>query len=406
MVAFACLFAFLSFFVLWLGNGFSDETESRVTQTTTPSQVASPAARDVARVAKKKQWRTDAAAWGFLGPFILIYLVFLLYPIIQGIYMGFYRWDLLSIDTREFIGLDNYIRMFWGPSMVWDPSHLLHWRIPGLVIIVFLVLAWMRNALSGRLTLVLSISLVAVFGWLAGHRPADDSRWYDSQFWLAFGNTLAFVLMSTPLIVGVGLLLALAMNRAGKWTGLLRTLFFAPYVLSVAVLTLIWAFLLNPRLGLIGAATEFFGGDPISFLTSTTWAMPAIVFATTWWTVGFNVVLFLAGLQDIDPTLYDAASIDGAGAFAKFWTITLPSLSRTMLLVVVLQIIASFQIFGQVFIMTRGGPNGATRVSIQHIYEAGFRDFELGYASAMSVFLFLVMVIVSAIQFRLQRSDR
>lgn len=377
-----------------------------MTQATTSPTLPAVAGRDVARLTKKKQRRIDAAAWAFLGPFILIYLVFLLYPIIQGIYMGFYRWDLLTIDTREFIGIDNYIRMFWGPNMVWDPVHLLHWRIPGLVVIVFIVLAWMRNAISGRLALVLSISLAIVFGWLAGYRPADDSRWYDSQFWLAFGNTLAFVLMSTPLIVGVGLLLALALNRSGKWTGLLRTLFFAPYVLSVAVLTLIWAFILNPRLGLIGAATEYFGGEAISFLTSTTWAMPAIVFATMWWTVGFNVVLFLAGLQDIDPTLYDAASIDGAGALAKFWTITLPSLSRTMLLVVVLQIIASFQIFGQVFIMTRGGPNGATRVSIQHIYEAGFRDFELGYASAMSVFLFLVMVIVSAIQFRLQRSDR
>lgn len=377
-----------------------------MTSVTATPRPAAAVERDVVRMAKAKQRRTDLAAWAFLGPFILIYLVFLLYPIIQGVYMGFYRWDLLSIDTREFIGLDNYIRMFWGPEMVWDPGHLLHWRIPGLAVIPFLVLAWMRQAVSGRLALVSSISLVIIFGWLAGFRPADDSRWYDSQFWLAFGNTLVFVLMSTPLIVGVGLLLALAMNRSGKWTGLLRTLFFAPYVLSVAVLTLIWAFLLNPRLGLIGAATEYVGAEAISFLTSTTWAMPAIVVATMWWTVGFNVVLFLAGLQDIDPTLYDAASIDGAGALAKFWSITLPSLSRTMLLVVVLQIIASFQIFGQVFIMTRGGPNGATRVSIQHIYEAGFRDFELGYASAMSVFLFLVMVVVSAIQFRLQRSDR
>jgi multiple sugar transport system permease protein len=400
------LFAFLSVFVLLLGNGFRDETENRVTIASVSHSSPAPAHRDATLVAKKKQRRTDFAAWGFLGPFIVIYLVFLLYPIVQGVYMGFYRWDLLSIDTREFIGVDNYVRMFWGPDMVWDPVHLLQWRIPGLVVIPFLIIAWMRNRMSGRLTLGLSLSLGLIFGWLAGFRPADESRWYDSQFWLAFGNTLAFVLMSTPLIVGVGLLLALAMNRSGKWTGLLRTLFFAPYVLSVAVMTLIWAFLLNPRLGLIGAVTEFLGGDPISFLTSTTWAMPTIVFATMWWTVGFNVVLFLAGLQDIDPTLYDAASIDGAGAWARFWNITLPGLSRTMLLVGVLQIIASFQIFGQVFIMTRGGPNGATRVSIQHIYESGFRDFELGYASAMSVFLFLVMIVVSAIQFRLQRSDR
>ena len=362
--------------------------------------------QDVTRSVKKKQRRIDAAAWAFLAPFILVYVVFLLYPVFQGLYMGFYKWDLLTIDTREFIGVDNYIRMFWGPDMVWDPGHLLFWRVVGLAIIPFLVMAWMRQKVSTLALWVFSISIVAIFGFAMGFRPADDSRWYDSQFWLAFGNTVAFVLMSTPLIAGVGLLLALALNRAGKWTGILRTLFFAPYVLSVAVLTLIWTFLLNPRLGLIGAFTEFIGQDPISFLTSTTWAMPAIVFATLWWTVGFNVVLFLAGLQDIDPSLYDAASIDGAGGVSQFWHITLPSLSRTTLLVMVLQIIASFQIFGQVFIMTRGGPNGATRVSIQHIYEAGFRDFELGYASAMSIFLLLVMVVVSFVQFRLQKGDR
>ena len=111
--------------------------------------------------------------------------------------------------------------------------------------------------------------------------------------------------------------------------------------------------------------------------------------------------LFLAGLQDIDPTLYEAADIDGASHWEKFWHITIPGLRRTLLLVIVLQIIASFQIFGQVFIMTRGGPGGATRVLIQHIYESGFRDFKLGYASAMSIFLFIVMFAVSYFQFQI-----
>lgn len=374
------------------------------------TQLLNPTGPEVAaplrdrRALAKKQRRIDLTAWGFLAPFALIYAVFLLYPIAQGIFMGFFRWDLLAIDSREFIGLNNYVRMFWGDQIVWDPGHLLAWRIPGLAIIPFLMIAWNRKALSGRATLGLSVAIVAVFGVAMGFHPGENGRWLDSQFWLAFGNTVAFVLMSTPLIVGVGLLLALALNRSGRWAGLLRTLFFAPYVLSVAVLTLIWAFMLNPQLGIIGAFTEFIGQEPISWLTSTTWAMPAIVVATLWWTVGFNIVLFLAGLQDIDPTLYDAASIDGAGWWVKFRHITVPGLSRTTLLVLVLQIIASFQIFGQVFIMTRGGPNGATRVSIQHIYEAGFRDFELGYASAMSVFLFAVMIVVSALQFRFQRS--
>ena len=117
------------------------------------------------------------------------------------------------------------------------------------------------------------------------------------------------------------------------------------------------------------------------------------------------MVLYLAGLQDIDKNLYEAASIDGAGYLQRFRDITWPGLRRTTLLVMVLQIIASFQIFGQVFIMTRGGPNGATRVSIQHIYESAFRDFNLGYASAMSVFLFVVMIAFSVLQFRFSREE-
>lgn len=342
-------------------------------------------------------------AWLFLSPFLAVYLIFVLYPVGQGVFMGFFSWDLLAIDQRTFIGWDNYVRMFWGENIIWDPGHLLAWRIPGLSVIVFLVIGWHRGRISGSTVWWLSAAIVTIFGVAMGFRPAEGSRWFDSQFWLAFGNTIAFVLMSTPLIVGVGLALALALNRPGRWVGLLRTLFFAPYVLSVAVLTLIWAFLLNPQLGLIGALTSWLGQEPISWLTSTTLAMPSIVVTTLWWTVGFNVVLFLAGLQDIDQSLYDAAAIDGAGSLSRFRNITVPGLARTTLLVLVLQIIASFQIFGQVFIMTRGGPNGATRVSIQHIYEAGFRDFELGYASAMSVFLFLVMIAVSALQFRFQR---
>ena len=129
--------------------------------------------------------------------------------------------------------------------------------------------------------------------------------------------------------------------------------------------------------------------------------MPAIVMTTLWWTMGFNMVLFLAGLQDIDQSLYEAAELDGAGTWAQFRHITIPGLRRTLLLVIVLQIIASFQIFGQVYIMTRGGPAGTTRVLIQYIYESGFRDFRLGYGSAMSLFLFVVMFIISYFQFRI-----
>ena len=352
-----------------------------------------------------KSVKKDLAGWGFIGPFMLIYLVFLVWPILQAIGLGFFKIDLLVITDRTFIGLQNYFRMFWGENMEWTLGNMWEWRIAGLLLLIPVFRGWRSKTLSTLESVVYSVSLVVIFAGVMGLAPGEGGRWNDSLFWLSFGNTVLFVLLSTPVIVGMGLLLAMALNRPGRWTGVLRTVFFAPYVLSVSVLTLIWAFLLNPQLGLIGTFLEFIGLEPISFLTSPTLAMPAIVIATLWWTVGFNVVLYLAGLQDIDKSLYEAAEIDGASFWQRFRDVTWPGLRRTTLLVMVLQIIASFQIFGQVFIMTRGGPNGATRVSIQHIYESAFRDFNLGYASAMSVFLFVVMIAFSVLQFRFSREE-
>jgi len=364
------------------------------------------AATGAPRSGWRERFRDTTSGWLFLAPFLVIYLVFLLYPVVQAVIMGFFEVDLLVIDDREYVGLDHYRRMFWGTEMTWSLTQLWPWRVLGLLLIP-LVWYWQRHgSVSRNFAIVSTIGLLVLFLGILGIHPGQGGRWYDSQFWLSFGNTVLFVILSTPLIVGVGLAIAIALNRPGRMAGVLRTLFFAPYVLSVAVLTLIWAFLLNPQLGLIGAGFEVIGLEPVNWLNSTTWAMPAIVVTTLWWTVGFNVVLFLAGLQDIEPSMYEAASLDGAGPWAKFRFITVPGLQRTLLLVIVLQIIASFQIFGQVFIMTRGGPNGATRVAIQHIYESAFRDFELGYASAMSVFLFVVMIAIAAAQFRfLQPSE-
>lgn len=338
-------------------------------------------------------------AWGFLLPFLVAYALFMLYPVIQAGVMSFFAWDFLDASRREFIGLANYGRMFWGTEMTWGIDRFVVLRLVGLGMLVPLTLAARRGTVARGAAIGVGVMIVAVFGLALGFHPGEGGRWYDSQFWLSFGNTLLFVALSTPTIVGVGLALALALNRRGRLTGLLRTMFFAPYVLSVAVLTLIWAFLLNPSLGLVGVVGDWFGADPINLLNSTTWAMPAIVLATLWWTVGFNLVLFLAGLQDIDAQQYEAASIDGANAWQTFRHITIPGLQRTIRLVVVLQVIYSFQIFGQVFIMTRGGPDGATRVLIQHVFESGFRDFQLGYASAMSIFLFAVIIVVSVVQF-------
>lgn len=342
----------------------------------------------------------------FLLPFLTLYLIFTIYPVLQAGYMSLFKWDLLSVANREFIGLDNYIKMMWGKNLVWDLEHLLSWRLGGIVIAMLSWWAVSRERMKKTTAIWITGGAILLLGGVAGFHPtADAIRWNDAIFWKSFGNTLRFVLLSTPLIVGVGLLLALALNGSSRLLGLFRTLFFTPYILSVSVVTLIWGYLLNPQRGLIAAFLSNFGVEPIPWLTNADLAMPAIIFTTLWWTMGFDMVLFLAGLQDIEPTLYEAAELDGAGIWGKFLHITVPGLSRTLLLVIILQVIASFQIFGQVYIMTRGGPAGSTRVLVQHIYESGFRDFSLGYASAMSIFLFFIMLIISFLQIQLTSQE-
>lgn len=346
--------------------------------------------------------RDTFAGWAFIGPFFLIYVAFLLWPVVQAIHMSAFSWDLLTLD-RGFLGLDNYRRMLWGTEMGWGATHLAGWRLALLGIVALTWYAHLRGRVERRSAwgVTLILGLVLAVGVLGIRPDPVNGRWFDGGFWRSFGNTMMFVLLSTPLTVGLGLGLALMLNGTSRLVRVFRAVFFCSYVFPVAVVTLMWGFLLNPQQGLIGAAFERVGLEPIAFLTSPTLALPAIVVTTMWWTVGFNMVLFIAGMQDIGPDLYEAAELDGANYLARFRYITLPGLRRTFLLVTVLQVIASFQIFGQVFIMTRGGPGGSTRVLIQHIYESGFRDFELGYASALSVFLFVVMLAVSAVQFRL-----
>ena len=228
----------------------------------------------------------------------------------------------------------------------------------------------------------------------------------DTQFWNSILHTLYFTLLTTPPLVILGFGLAVLANRRipAKWA--FRLAFFAPYVLPVSVVAMIWSWLFQPGFGLIDSTLTSLGLPSVQWLSGTNTAMIAIAVATVWWTLGFNFVLYMAGLQEIPHVLYEAADIDGAGEWGKLWHITVPNLSRTHVLVLVLQVLASLKIFAQVYLMTNGGPNDATRVALLNIYDVGFTQWRIGYAAAMSVVFFVIVLIASVGQFLLLRGRR
>jgi multiple sugar transport system permease protein len=230
--------------------------------------------------------------------------------------------------------------------------------------------------------------------------------WEDPYFWEALKRTLQFAAMTAPASTVLGLVLALALNRPSRLHAALRAVFFASNIFSVTVVTLVWAMVLNPDRGLIANGLRAVGLAPIAFLADQDWAMPALMVTTLWWTAGFPMALFLAGLQQIPPEVYEAARLDKASRWTVLWRITLPALTRTTLLVVVLQTVMHLQVFGQPLLMTRGGPANSTRPLVQLIYETSFRDWRSGYASAVSVVLFALMFCVALLQFRLSRQDK
>ena len=228
----------------------------------------------------------------------------------------------------------------------------------------------------------------------------------DPAVWRSLGNTALFTVLSTPLLVVVGLAMALLANRSRRLGWFLRFSYFAPFVLPATVVSLIWVWLYQPEFGLFNSWIEALGGSAVPWLTTEGVAMVAIVVTTTWWTVGFNFLLYLAALQQIPAELYEASSLDGASARQQLWHITLPQLRRTTGLVVILQILASLRVFDQIYLMTEGGPNSSTRPVLQYIYETGFTSFRLGYASAISYLLFVLILLLAVFQLRLTVRDR
>ncbi len=268
----------------------------------------------------------------FVAPFLLFYLVILIYPLLRGMAASFQRVDLFGGGT--FVGFANYSRLL-----------------------------------------------------------------ADATFIQSLVNTFTLALMIVPVLTALSLALALALNRATRGAAVFRGVFFSSSVLSVTIVTLIWRFVLAPDAGLLGEAAQALGAEPIPFLSHPTWSLWALALTTIWWSIGLPMMLFLAGLQQIPGDMYEAAALDRATVWKTFLRITLPSLQRTVVLVVMLQTAAQLQIFGQSQLLTGGGPGGASRTMVLFIFEVAFGRWELGYASAAAEMLFLLILVVTLIQY-------
>jgi multiple sugar transport system permease protein len=268
----------------------------------------------------------------FVAPFILLYSLILIFPLLRGLWLSLNQVDLFG--DGHFVGAGNYVR-------------LLH----------------------------------------------------DPIFHTSLMNTFEVTLMIVPALTVIALALALALNRGSKSAAVFRGIFFSSAVLSVTIVTLIWRFMLAPDAGFLGFAAKALGSEPLPFLSDEHLVLPALAVTTIWWSVGFPMLLFLAGLQQIPEDMYEAAALDNAGRWTTFWRITLPSLRRTLVLVVMLQTAAQLQLFGQSQLLTAGGPSGASRTAVLFLFETAFGRWELGYASAAAEVLFLIILAVTLTQY-------
>lgn len=246
----------------------------------------------------------------------------------------------------------------------------------------------------------LSFEQVDIFG--LGHfiGPANYMRLArDPIFVTSLENTFVVTLMIVPILTVLSMALALGLNRTTRSAAIFRGLFFSSAVLSVTIVTLVWRFILAPNAGLLGYIWTAAGRTPLPFLSDAHLVLPALAITTIWWSVGFPMLLFLAGLQQIPAEVYEAAALDGAGRWTTLRRITLPSLRRTIILVVMLQTAAQLQMFGQSQLLTAGGPSGASRTAVLFLFETAFAQWQLGYSSAAAELLFLIILAVTITQY-------
>jgi multiple sugar transport system permease protein len=300
-------------------------------------------------VTTRQAWRSDIVPYLFILPHLIFFAVFVGYPFFYGLYISAFQYDFLRPEAQRFIGLDNYIRIFTPGSVQYQ------------------------------------------------------------VFWNSLVNTLEFVLISVPPLVIIPLLLAVLLNTKTPGRNIFRAIYFAPWVLSAAVVGLLGFWIFQSQGGLINYYLIDWGIRPPRWLSTMPWAWVAILVTTVWWISGFNMIIFLAALQNIPESLYEAASLDGATGFQAFWRITLPLLRPVMVFIITITIISSFNLFAQPFFMTGGGPaqaggGGATEPVMLRLYREGFERNLMGSAAAMSFVVATIMMAFSYINFRVFRT--
>lgn len=281
----------------------------------------------------------------FLLPHAIFFLIFIVYPVGFGFYVSVHQWDLLS-GQSPFVGLKYYVQIF------------------------------------------------------------DGSSPQNQFFWQTLLNTTFFTVLSVPLLVATALGLALLLYRPIFGQAIFRAIFFMPGILSVSVMGILWRWMFDNQSGLVNVIREQYFGQPIiQFLTTEGWAWVPIIIGTVWWTIGFNMTLYLAALGGISQSYYEAAQLDGAGPWGQFWHITLPLLAPTTLFIAVTTVLASFQLFGQTQVITNGGPTRSTQSVIQYITEEAFGNNQQSSAAAMAFVFGALMLVFTAFQFRLLAKD-
>ncbi|WP_420454365.1 carbohydrate ABC transporter permease [Rubrivirga sp.] len=304
----------------------ADLVRARVTETA-PRPTPPP-------VRPGRRWGQGPLALAFLSPTLLVFGVFVLFPVLFSFYLSFTEWNLFG-GQAGFIGVDNYTRLFADP-----------------------------------------------------------------EFWQVFVNTAVYTVATVPLNMALALATAFFLHQKIVGTPFLRAAFFSPVVISAVAAAVVWRWVFDPNLGLANAALEGLGLPAVNWINDPTAAMGALILVGVWKSFGVNMVLFAAGLASIPTHYYEAARIDGANGWERFFHITLPLLAPTTLFVLVFSMIGSFQVFDLVFVLTNGGPLGATKVLVVYLYEHAFKFFDMGYASAVAYVLFAVLFALTLVQIR------